>query len=120
MITFEKEYCKLGKAADEALSRLEKNRKILSKKSAVMRKDHNTAADALGKMLQIFAMNGKFDGELKENVRKICEKHAESSDGVSMQMYESLCSLNEEALEIRAKARAEIEKKSEKKGNKEK
>ena len=118
MIAFEKEYRKLGKAADEALGRLEKNGKILSKKSAVMRKDHNAAADALGKMLQIFAMNGKFDGELRENVRKICEKHAESSDGASMQMYKSLCSLNEEALEIRAKARAEIEKK--KKGNKEK
>lgn len=118
MIAFEKEYRKLGKAADEALGRLEKNGKILSKKSAVMRKDHNAAADALGKMLQIFAMNGKFDGELRENVRKICEKHAESSDGASMQMYEFLCGLNEEALEIRAKARAEIEKK--KKGNKEK
>lgn len=86
-----------------------------------MRKDHNAAADALGKMLQIFAMNGKFTGELKENVRKICEKHAESSDGASMQMFKSLCDLNEEALEIRAKALAEIEeKKTEKKGNKKK
>ena len=51
MIAFEKEYCRLGKAADEALGRLEKNGKILSKKSTVMRKDHNAAADALGKML---------------------------------------------------------------------
>lgn len=118
MIAFEKEYRKLGKAADEALGRLEKNGKILSKKSAVMRKGHDAAAAALGKMLQIFAMNGEFVGELKENVRKICEKHAESSNGVSMQMFKSLCDLNEEGLEIMAKARAEIEKK--KKGNKKK
>lgn len=121
MIAFEKEYRKLGKTADEALARLDRNGKILSKKSTVMRKDHNVAADAVGKMLQIFAMNSKFDGELKKNVRKLCEKHARSSDGASMQMFKSLCSLNEEALEIRAKARAEAEnEKKKEKGSKKK
>lgn len=119
MIAFEKEYRKLGKVTDEALARLDRNGKILSKKSTVMRKDHSAAADAVGKMLQIFAMNGKFDDELKANVRKICEKHGGSSGGASMQMFKSLCSLNKEALEIRAKARAEAEnEKKKEKGSK--
>lgn len=65
-----------------------------------MRKDHSTAAGALNKMLRIYAVNGMFDGKLKEAVRQIAQNHG------GMETYDGLCELNEEALKLKAELKA--------------